>query len=44
MVDVAYPASGAMTETEQVDRARILNRLRLSDVSFRYLTRAAAIG
>lgn len=43
VVDVAYPASGAMTETEQVDRAKTLSRLRFSDSSFKFLTRAAAI-
>lgn len=43
VVDVAYPASGAMTETEQVDRAKILSRLRFSDASFRFMTRAAAM-
>ena len=42
MVDVALQG-GAMSVTEQVDRAKVLQRLRLGDVGFRHLTRAAAI-
>jgi phosphate transport system permease protein len=42
VVDVALQ-SGAMSVTDQVDRARVLRRLRLGDAGFRYLTRAAAI-
>ena len=42
MVDVALQG-GAMSATEQVDRAKVLQRLRLGDVGFRHLTRAAAI-
>ena len=43
VVDVAYPVGGAITETASVDRAKVLNRLRFNDISFRFLTRAAAI-
>jgi phosphate transport system permease protein len=43
VVDVAYQASGAMTGTEKVDRSKVLQRLRFSDISFRFLTRVAAI-
>lgn len=43
MVDVAYPASGAMTEAASSDRAKVLGKLRFSDISFRFLTKAAAI-
>ena len=41
MVDVALQGTGISTEA-QVDRARVLQRLRLGDVAFRHLTRAAA--
>jgi phosphate transport system permease protein len=34
---------GTMSAVDRVDRAKILGRLRLSDVAFRHLTRAAAI-
>jgi phosphate transport system permease protein len=43
VVDVAYPAGGAMTEAASPDRAKVLNKLRFSDSSFKFLTRAAAI-
>lgn len=43
VVDVAYPAGGAMTEAASADRAKVLGKLRFSDISFRFLTRAAAI-
>ena len=42
VVDVALQG-GTMSAAEQVDRARVLRRLRLGDAGFRYLTRAAAI-
>lgn len=42
MADVALQG-GVMTAAEQVDRAKVLQRLRLSDSIFRALTRAAAI-
>ncbi len=42
MVDVAFPGS-ALTGAEQVDRAKVLRRLRLNDLGFRHMTRAAAI-
>ena len=42
MVDVALQGSG-ISVAEQVDRAKVLQRLRLGDVAFRHLTRAAAI-
>ncbi len=42
MVDVALQG-GAVSVTEQVDRAKVLQRLRLGDTAFRHLTRAAAI-
>ncbi|MGA8825141.1 MAG: phosphate ABC transporter permease subunit PstC [Pseudolabrys sp.] len=42
MVDVALQG-GAVSAAEQVDRAKVLQRLRLGDVAFRHLTRAAAI-
>ncbi len=42
MADVALQ-SGVTSVTEQVDRARVLQRLRLSDAAFRHLTRSAAI-
>ncbi len=32
-----------MPAVEQADRARVLQRLRLGDIAFRHLTRAAAI-
>jgi phosphate transport system permease protein len=43
VVDVAYQTGGAITAAEKVDRAKVLQRLRFSDSSFRSLTRAAAI-
>jgi phosphate transport system permease protein len=42
VVDVALQG-GTMSVAEQVDRARVLRRLRLGDTGFRHLTRAAAI-
>ncbi|HSL80327.1 MAG TPA: phosphate ABC transporter permease PstC, partial [Pseudolabrys sp.] len=42
MVDVALQGAG-ISATEQVDRARVLQRLRLGDVAFRHVTRAAAM-
>ena len=42
VVDVALQG-GAVSVAEQVDRAKVLQRLRLGDVGFRHLTRAAAI-
>jgi phosphate transport system permease protein len=42
VVDVAL-RGGAIPVTEQVDRAKVLRRLRLGDAAFRHLTRAAAI-
>jgi phosphate transport system permease protein len=42
VVDVAFQG-GSIPVTEQVDRAKVLRRLRLGDTGFRHLTRAAAI-
>jgi phosphate transport system permease protein len=42
VVDVALQGTGSST-VSQIDRARVLQRLRLSDVAFRHLTRAAAL-
>jgi phosphate transport system permease protein len=42
VVDVALQGS-AISMAEQVDRGKVLQRLRLGDVAFRHLTRAAAI-
>jgi len=42
VVDVALHSTGSTT-VSQVDRAKVLQRLRLSDVAFRHLTRAAAL-
>jgi phosphate transport system permease protein len=42
VVDVAFQG-GAISIIEQVDRAKVLQRLRLGDVAFRHLTRAAAL-
>ena len=42
VVDVALQGGG-ISAAEQVDRAKVLQRLRLGDVAFRHLTRAAAI-
>ena len=42
VVDVALQGTG-ISVAEQVDRAKVLQRLRLGDVAFRHLTRAAAI-
>ena len=41
MVDVALQGTGISTAA-QVDRAKVLQRLRLGDAAFRHLTRAAA--
>ena len=43
MVDVALQG-GALVSAEAVQRAKVLDRLRLSDAAFRHVTRAAAIG
>jgi phosphate transport system permease protein len=43
VVDVALEAGTAVPLAEQADRARALQRLRLGDIAFRNLTRAAAI-
>ena len=43
MVDVAYQGGSVITAAEKVDRAKVLERLRFSDSSFRWLTRVAAI-
>ncbi len=42
VVDVALQ-SGSVSIADQVDRAKVLQRLRLGDAAFRYLTRAAAL-
>ncbi|MGA2565360.1 MAG: phosphate ABC transporter permease subunit PstC [Pseudolabrys sp.] len=42
MVDVALQGR-TISVAEQVDRAKVLQRLRLGDVAFRHLTRAAAV-
>ena len=42
MVDVALQAGAGMV-SQQADRSKILRRLRLGDVAFHHLTRAAAI-
>ena len=42
VVDVALQGSG-ISAAEQIDRAKVLQRLRLGDVAFRHLTRAAAV-
>ena len=42
MVDVAFE-SGALSVTQAPDRAKILQRLRLTDAGFRHLTRLSAI-
>src|SRR5665647_3875557 len=42
VVDVAFQ-SGAISVAEKVDRAKVLQRLRLTDTAFRHLTRAAAL-
>src|SRR5579885_414598 len=41
VVDVAF--QGAIPDVAQVDRSKVLDRLRLRDTIFRYLTRTAAI-
>ena len=43
VVDVALQG-GALVSAEAVQRARVLDRLRLSDTAFRHVTRAAAAG
>ena len=43
MVDVALP-EGLVVSVAGTARARVLDRLRVGDATFRYLTRAAAIG
>src|SRR5262245_66157967 len=42
VVDVALQGTRIST-ADYVDRAKVLQRLRLSDAAFRYLTRAAAV-
>src|SRR5258707_5513383 len=42
VVDVALHGTGVST-SEQVDRARVLQRLRFGDAAFRNLTRGAAL-
>ena len=42
VVDVALQG-GTMSVAEQVDRAKVLQRLRLGDAAFRHITRAAAV-
>ena len=42
VVDVAFQGTG-ISSAEQVDRAKVLSRLRFGDAAFRNLTRAAAI-
>ena len=42
VVDVALQGTGS-SAVSQVDRAKVLQRLRLGDVAFRHLTRAAAL-
>ena len=42
VVDVALQGSG-ISAVEQVDRAKVLQRLRVGDIAFRHLTRAAAV-
>src|SRR3954452_19023094 len=43
VVDVAFP-SGAAVVPDASSRAKAIERLRLSDIAFRFLTKAAAIG
>src|SRR6516162_2274487 len=43
VVDVALQG-GALVSAEAVQRAKVLDRLRLSDAAFRHVTRAAAVG
>ena len=43
MVDVALESGAVLPAAEQADRARVLRRLRIGDIAFRHLTRAAAI-
>jgi phosphate transport system permease protein len=43
VVDVAYQGGAAVTAAEQVDRHKVLQKLRFGDVAFRNLTRAAAV-
>jgi len=42
VVDVALQGTG-VSAADQVDRAKVLQRLRLGDIAFRHLTRAAAV-
>ena len=42
LVDMALQG-GSVTVADQVDRAKVLQRLRLSDAAFRHLTRTAAV-
>ncbi|MDO9412605.1 MAG: phosphate ABC transporter permease subunit PstC [Pseudolabrys sp.] len=43
MVDVAFQSSAAVSVAEKVDRAKVLQKLRLGDTIFRHVTRLAAI-
>ncbi len=43
VVYVAFQGGGAISAAEKVDRAKVLQRLRLGDTAFRHLTRAAAL-
>jgi phosphate transport system permease protein len=43
VADVAFQGGGAISASEKVDRAKVLQRLRLGDAAFRHVTRAAAI-
>jgi phosphate transport system permease protein len=43
VTDIALP-SGSFATTEAADRAKVLNKLRLGDLGFRWLTRLAALG
>ncbi len=42
VVDVALQGSGIVV-AEQIDRAKVLQRLRMGDAAFHHVTRAAAI-
>jgi len=44
VVDMAVQQGGALVAFEASSRAKVLNRLRLGDIAFRHVTRAAAVG
>jgi phosphate transport system permease protein len=44
LVDVALQEGGVVSVATGTTRARVLDRLRLGDLAFRHLTRAAAVG